>query len=247
MSVTHKQRQPVTVSFSGMDGAGKSTQIEALCSRAREAGLLVRVVPFWDEVARFTSVREKSGHALFGGDKGVGSPERPIERRDKNVRKWYMSLVRLFIYTADALSLRSVVRKAKRSGADFIVFDRYAYDELANLNLRNPLWRLYARLVMKLVPRPGVSYVLDADPVAARARKPEYPIEFLYSCRESYLTLSSLLGGITIIPPMAVRDVELRVLEHVLRIAPEVVSGHPNEDRAVQTQLGGQSARPAAS
>jgi len=237
----------VTVSFSGMDGAGKSTQIEALCSRAREAGLLVRVVPFWDEVARFTSVREKSGHALFGGDKGVGSPDRPIERRDKNVRKWYMSLVRLFIYSADALSLRSVVGNAKGSGADFIIFDRYAYDELANLNLRNPFWRLYAKLIMKLVPRPGVSYVLDADPIAARARKPEYPIEFLYTCRESYLTLGRLLGGITVIPPMAVRDVELRVLEHVLRIAPQVVSGPRSEDRAAQTQLGGQSARPAAS
>jgi thymidylate kinase len=247
MSVTHKQSQPVTVSFSGMDGAGKSTQIEALCSRAREAGLIVRVVPFWDEVARFTGVREKSGHALFGGDKGVGSPDRPIERRDKNVRKWYMSLVRLFIYSADALSLRLVVGKAKGSGADFIIFDRYAYDELANLNLRNPFWRLYARLIMKLVPRPGVSYVLDADPIAARARKPEYPIEFLYTCRESYLTLSRLLGGITVIPPMAVRDVELRVLEHVLRIAPQVVSGPMSSDRVAQTQLGGQSARPAAS
>jgi len=246
MSVTHKQSQPVTVSFSGMDGAGKSTQIEALCSRAREAGLIVRVVPFWDEVARFTSIREKSGHALFGGDKGVGSPDRPIERRDKNVRKWYMSLVRLFIYSADALSLRFVVGKARGSGADFIIFDRYAYDELANLNLRNPFWRLYARLVMKLVPRPGVSYVLDADPIAARARKPEYPIEFLYTCRESYLTLCRLLGGITIIPPMSVRDVELRVLEHVLRIAPQVVSGvRPSE--GLETQLGGQSARPAAS
>lgn len=247
MSVTHKQSQPVTVSFSGMDGAGKSTQIEALCSRAREAGLIVRVVPFWDEVARFTSIREKSGHALFGGDKGVGSPDRPIERRDKNVRKWYMSLVRLFIYSADALSLRFVVGKARGSGADFIIFDRYAYDELANLNLRNPFWRLYAKLIMKLVPRPGVSYVLDADPIAARARKPEYPIEFLYTCRESYLTLSRLLGGITVIPPMAVRDVELRVLEHVLRIAPQVVSGPRSDDRVTQTQLGGQSARPAAS
>jgi thymidylate kinase len=250
MSATCKQ--PVTVSFSGMDGAGKSTQIEALSTRAREAGLSVRVVPFWDEVARFTSVREKSGHALFGGEKGVGSPERPIERRDKNVRKWYMSLVRLFLYSADALSLRSMYRKLTRSGADLIIFDRYAYDELVNLNLRNPFWRFYAKLVMKLVPRPGVSYVLDADPAAARARKPEYPLEFLYTCRESYLTLSRLLGGMTIIPPMPVRDVELRVLEHALQIAPRVLSGDRSEglgqgsDLAAE-QMGGQSAHPFAS
>lgn len=162
-----------------------------------------------------------------------------------------MSMVRMFLYSADALSLRSVMRKARRSGADFIIFDRYAYDELANLNLKNPVWRGYAKLVMKVVPRPVVSYVLDADPVQARARKPEYPLEFLYTCRESYLMLSQLLGGMTVIPPMPVRDVELMVTEHALTLIPEAISSErkpgSEEGRGYQTQLGGQNARPAAS
>jgi hypothetical protein len=137
-----------------------------------------------------------------------------------------------------------------RSGADFIIFDRYAYDELANLNLRSRFWRSYAKLMMKLVPRPNISYVLDADPVAARARKPEYPLEFLYTCRESYLALSRLLRGITVIPPMPMRDVELRVLEHALQFIPQTrpgVAPEEGSDSLHQTQMGGQSARPFAS
>ena len=46
------------VSFSGIDGAGKSTQIETLRSRVQEAGLRVVLITFWDDVARLTRVRE---------------------------------------------------------------------------------------------------------------------------------------------------------------------------------------------
>ena len=114
----------------------------------------------------------------------------------------------------DAVSLRLVVKKALKSDADFIIFDRYAYDELANLTLSNPLTRVYVRFIMWLVPRPHVSYVLDADPVQARARKTEYPPEFLYFSRASYLALNDLIGGMTVVPPMPVQDVAREVLQH---------------------------------
>ena len=160
------------------------------------------MITFWDDVARLKRIREGAGHTLFKGEKGVGSPEKPVNRRDKNVRSWPMSVVRLGLYFVDALSLRSTVARALRSGADFVICDRYIYDELANLNLGNPAARAYVRMIMKLVPRPDVSYFLDADPVAARARKPEYPLDFLHLSRASYFTLIKLIGGITVIPPM---------------------------------------------
>lgn len=206
--------QRIFVSFSGMDGAGKSTQIQNLRTRLTDAGLRVSLVTFWDDVARLRGVREVSGHKLFKGEKGIGSPEKPINRRDKNVRSAPMTAVRYFLYLVDAISLRLVVKKSLKSDADFIIFDRYAYDELANLSLSNPLSRLYVHFIMWLVPRPHVSYVLDADPVQARARKPEYPVEFLQFARASYLRLNELIGGMTVISPMPVQDVAREVLRH---------------------------------
>jgi thymidylate kinase len=133
-----------------------------------------------------------------------------------------MTAVRYFLYLVDAVSLRLVVKKALKSDADFIIFDRYAYDELANLTLTNPLTRLYVRFIMWFVPRPHVSYLLDADPIQARARKPEYPLEFLYFCRASYLALNDLIGGMTVIPPMPVQDVTREVLRHAQEQLPQV-------------------------
>jgi len=218
MQIKQDNRPCKLVSFSGIDGAGKSTQISNLRTRLQDAGMRVVLVTFWDDVARLKRIREGAGHTLFKGEKGVGSPEKPVNRRDKNVRSWPMSLVRLGLYFVDALSLRATVAKALGSGADFVICDRYIYDELANLNLENPAARAYVRTMMKLVPRPDVSYFLDADPVAARARKPEYPLEFLHISRASYFALIGLIGGITVIPPMSIEEAEQEVLRHALAL-----------------------------
>jgi thymidylate kinase len=215
MHTNRKNRRSKLVSFSGIDGAGKGTQIEALTARLKEAGLRVRLIPFWDEVARLKRVREVTGHKVFKGDKGVGRPDAPINRRDKNVQSLPMSVIRLGLYFIDAMSLRAVVKKALRSGADVVICDRYAYDELANLSLNNSTARAYARFIIKIVPKPDIGYLLDADPVQARARKPEYPLDFLHTNRAAYLTLSEM-AGMTVIPPTSIQKAQREVLKHAV-------------------------------
>jgi thymidylate kinase len=225
-----ENRRPRFVSFSGIDGAGKSTQIENLCARLKEAGLRVELIIFWNDIARLTRIREAAGHTLFKGDHGVGSPARPINRRDKNVQSGILSPIRLFLYFVDTLSLRFVAVKASKLHTDFVIFDRYIYDQLANLPLRHPAAKLYARLIMKLAPKPDISYLLDADPVQARARKPEYPIEFLHSNRASYLALNDAVGAMTIIAPMPVQDVQRQVWKHLVKLlSPAEMKSEPAE------------------
>jgi thymidylate kinase len=216
MRKSSENSRPRLLSFSGIDGSGKSTQIEALRTRLNEMGLRVWLVTFWEDVARFKGIREVSGHTLFKGEKGVGTPVRPINRRDKNVRAWYMTAVRFGLYSVDAISLRMVVRKALRADADVVIFDRYHYDELANLDLRSRIARAYVRRLLSLVPQPDIRFLLDADPIQARARKPEYPVDFLHTNRASYLVLGAL-AGMTIIAPQAVEDVSREILERVLK------------------------------
>jgi thymidylate kinase len=198
---------PRIVSFSGIDGAGKSTQIEALRLHLQNQGLKVTMIRFWDDISRLKGLRESTGHKLFKGDKGVGTPDTPITRKDKNIQSWPMTCIRLALYFLDALSARAAVNSALRSDADFVILDRYCYDELANLNLQNPLLRRYVGLLLKVIPTLDKSYLLDADPLHARTRKPEYPLDFVYQNRAAYLELQSISNRLTVISPNSVDEV----------------------------------------
>jgi thymidylate kinase len=205
------------ISFSGLDGSGKSTQIENLCARLDEWGYTVRRLAFWDDVVVLTRYREGFVHQVYKSERGIGAPGKPVQRRDKNVRAWYLTLARHLLYLLDAVNLRLVVQRARRSGRQAIVMDRYIYDELANLPLSNPLTRAFVHLVRAIVPRPDVAFLLDADPVAAQARKPEYPVDFMRECRAWYFRLARLLGDLTVIPPLPLEQARTAVVEAVMR------------------------------
>ena len=212
----HNRSRVITVSFSGVDGAGKTTQIDNLCAFLTHQGVRYRVFRFWDDIARLTNVREGTGHRVFKGEKGIGSPDKPINRRDKNVRGFPMTCIRMFLYLVDAISTRRVFNRALQSDdVEFVIFDRYTYDELANLDLQNAAVRAYARLIMWLVPRPDISFLLDADPDAARARKPEYPIDFVRLNRKAYFDLNRIVGGLTVVAPMAIQEAKNQVVSRV--------------------------------
>jgi thymidylate kinase len=105
-----------------------------------------------------------------------------------------------------------VVAQAKKSGVNVIILDRYIYDELSNLNLSNPLSRAFVKFVHGFVPRPDIAYLLDADPVAAYARKPEYPVDFMKKCRRAYFELARLLKTMTVIPALSLPEAKHAVL-----------------------------------
>jgi len=205
-------KRPLLISFSGLDGAGKSTQIENLQERLVAAGLKVHLLTFWDDIVVATRYREGFVHKVYGSEKGIGAPNKPVKRRDKNVRAWYLTIARHGLYLLDAIHLRTTVQKALKSGVDVVILDRYIYDELANLPLERPMTLAFVRFIQKLVPRPDIAYLLDADPEAAHKRKPEYPVDFMHKCRAAYYRLAALLGNITIIPPLPLAEAKLAVV-----------------------------------
>jgi len=204
MNQASLQYEPYCVSFSGIDGAGKSTQIALLLDELRSAGLRTELITFWDDVVVLKRFREGAGHKVFKGDTGVGSPETPIQRRDKNVQSPLLTLVRMAFYLLDVLSLRRIVRQARNADPELepsvLVFDRFIYDELANINSKSRWTQRYISIILRLAPRPDVAFLLDADPEKAFARKPEYPLEFLHLNRSSYLRLAETAGLVVIAP-----------------------------------------------
>jgi thymidylate kinase len=214
--------KPLLISFSGVDGSGKSTQIESLRSALHAAGLKTTLLAFWDNVVVGVKYREGFVHKVYKSQRGIGAPGKPVKRRDKNVRGWHLTLARHFLYLLDAVHLRRVVARSRKSGADVVILDRYIYDELSNLNLSNSLTRAFVKFVHSFVPRPDIAYLLDADPVAAYARKPEYPVEFMKKCRRAYFQLAGILNTMTIIPALDLPEARYAVL----RAAERALAAH---------------------
>jgi thymidylate kinase len=224
------------VSFSGIDGAGKSTQIAALRDVLIARGCKVHEIAYWDDVA--VLARFRAGVSLSTlGRQTEPNDNQPL-RRDKNVRAWYLTIVRSAFYVLDAVSLRAVFAKIVRTKPDYIILDRWTYDQLVHIKRRNWLARIYIKGVLKLAPTPDVPLILDARPEVAFMRKREYPLPFLHEYRQAFLELREFVPKLKIIAPGTIAEVHSQVLESVLTHryrstsssrtrSPEVISDSP--------------------
>ena len=201
----------ISITFSGIDGSGKSTQIEKLRNYLEAEGIPVRLLAFWDHVAVFRNARSGFSRHVLESDGSVGSPERPAARRDKNLQTWPLFLGRCLLHLLDVLNLLRVVRSQKQKGG-VVIFDRYIYDQLAALPMDHWWARAFARVLLRIAPQPDLSYLLDAIPEAARERKPEYPLEFMRKYRSSYLELRNI-AAMELIPASDVEEVYRNILE----------------------------------
>jgi len=204
---------PLIVSFSGIDGAGKSTQIQKLREYLGAHGVAVKELAFWDNVVMFPRMRAGFSRRVLQSDGSIGTPEKPADRRDKNTQNAPLLLGRSVLHMFDVMNLRRIVNKAKAENSGVVIFDRYIYDQLAALPMQSWWARAFARVLLRVAPKPDLSYVLDADPEVARARKPEYPLEFMRKYRSSYLELRKM-ANLQLIQPGDVEQVHGAIVDY---------------------------------
>jgi thymidylate kinase len=210
--------RPFLVTFSGIDGAGKTTQIEELSSSLQRAGLSVVRLSFWDNVAVWSNLRAGvGGRTEESQDTGLGNGNTFVPKNNKHVRRWYLTAARSGLYVLDVAKLRRMLDSDPIRNADVVIFDRYVYDQIANIDSQSVAARAYGKLVLSQTPVPDLAFVIDASPDAAFARKPEYPLEFVRRNRENFLRLREVAPELIVISEGKPEDVSNEILLHVGR------------------------------
>jgi thymidylate kinase len=164
----------LSVAFLGPDGAGKSSQIEALGPQL--GGVFDRVAykgfapPVWQIFAR----------------PGTRSTNRP---HGLPSRSYATSLLRgafwLAYYTLSRVSLRLDLARSS-----LVLYDRHFVDILVDpkrYRYGGPNWLLH--LIWRLSPKPDLVVLLDAPAEVLQARKQEVPLAETMRQRQLYLSL----------------------------------------------------------
>ena len=216
IETTRTARHPLLITFSGIDGAGKTTQIEHLVSRLEKRGLRVLRLGFWDHVAAWSTMRAGIGHRSADFSRAHQADQHSFSpKNNKHIRKWYLTVARSALYLLDTARLRRVLGGQNVKTADVVVFDRYIYDQIANIYSQSLSASVYSKLLLKLAPAPDLAFVINASPVAAFARKPEYPLAFLYENRRNFLQLCELVPQMIVVAEGSEDSVKREIEFHV--------------------------------
>lgn len=181
------------ISISGLDGSGKSTQIELLKSYLENRGKKV----FYFHAIQFGIAQKISRHHCCDYKKEEKSAVPRTETGSgtgvTKSGKFGIMLRKIFL-KIDICRFGKLVEKLEKEGYDFILTDRYFYDTVINIEYLEKLRLNLSGLLRLNLRKPDVAIYLKADPeiIMQRKRKPDQGIEYLQKKKEIYDKYSSI-------------------------------------------------------
>lgn len=196
------------ITFSGLDGAGKSTLIEFVSTRLAEQRRAVRVLHLNDEVGMYAVIRSLRDR-IRGRREPDLVPGAPDPRSQKLQRpaptgwrgvasRWRTAIiwnkpVRRLLYLVDLAIFQGYRFWLETVRGRVLIMDRYFYDTLVDVTNGRP--RLWTRLLERLTPEPTVPVFLDITPEESFRRKREFSIDYLRHRADAYHSVFARVPG----------------------------------------------------
>lgn len=180
---------PFLIVLMGIDGAGKTAQVDLLEARLSEWGYSVRrenspAYTLLDTIPRLF----RRFQAFNAADKiEQSTPATRSIARSKAV-----SLLFSIATFVDFLLTHWRLRLLK--SCPVLICDRYAYDQMVKFVDLGIYSRALFNWILRRLPRPDVVFLLDCSPNTAYARKGELTPTVLERRRELYLEVARQLG-----------------------------------------------------
>ena len=160
------------ISFSGLDGSGKTTQLHILADMLRKEGIPFSIV----EVGRMSifmyvkSVIQVFSHRTVTNIEGIQFDL----SGNTSLFKRFLSIIRQICTVLDIMIFILIFRIPLFFRKRIILCDRYFFDSIAQLYYLKMCSRQMFLFLLMLVPMPDVSFLLNASGQIAYNRKPEY-------------------------------------------------------------------------
>ncbi|MCP5095251.1 MAG: hypothetical protein GY943_06845 [Chloroflexi bacterium] len=187
------------ITFSGLDGAGKSTQVKFVVNWLQQRGFQ----PKFLHLTQWTWVYQ-IGEKL--GGKEVGRRETAVSTAPPSLP---VQLLRQIISLVDLLRFKLMWWQLKRNNS-FLVCDRYFYDLGINALYRQTMHANTVNFMWKHAPIPDLAFFLDVLPDVAEAREGEHAPE--YYVQKRHLFLESIPAWqMVMLPPKPIAQTQAQI------------------------------------